>query len=240
MNTKQDRSRLFIGAILILAGAFFLFGELIDMVFNIRIGYYTWPFTIIVPGLLLYLMAFITDEKASRGLVAAGSIVSAVGLLLFFQNITGWWATWAYAWAFIFPTSVGLGLMLFGLLRNQNNLVREGWRFTRPGLIILLLGVVFFELLIGISGFQFFGLRWICFPTALILLGIAIILRYLLPGKQPTAPVPPKPAPVEPKSDAAVPSPMTGSVQPEAQETPEAEQDETTWESGAEQDTKQE
>lgn len=200
MSRDQNRPRLIIGVILVLLGIFFLFGEFLDQVFHIRINQYVWPLTILVPGVLIYLMAFITDVKAGRNLITVGSIISAVGFLLFVQNLTGWWATWAYAWALIFPTSIGLGQMLFGLLRQQDDLLREGWRLTRIGLVILLVGVVFFELLIGISGFRFFGLRGFCFPALLVIFGLVVIFRNLLAGGRSTKEPLPTPPPAGPDS----------------------------------------
>jgi hypothetical protein len=183
---RQNRSRIVVGAILVLLGMFFLFSQFMNMVFNIRIGQYTWPFIILVPGILLYISAFLTDEKTGQALIIPGSIVSALGMLMFFQNVTGLWASWAYAWAFLFPTSVGIGQIVFGMLRGKNELVRDGWKLARVGLIILVVGFVFFELLIGVSGFGFFGLRGFCFPIVLIIGGLLFIVFNLLPGRKPS------------------------------------------------------
>lgn len=182
---RQNRSRIVVGAILVLLGMFFLFSQFMNMVFNISIGRYTWPFIILVPGVLLYISAFLTDEKTGQALIIPGSIISALGLLMFFQNVTGLWASWAYAWAFLFPTSVGIGQIVFGMLRGGDELVREGWKLARIGLIILVIGFVFFELLIGVSGFGFFGLRGFCFPVVLIIGGLLFIVFNLLPGRKP-------------------------------------------------------
>jgi hypothetical protein len=220
MDNKQNRARLIVGAVLVLLGIFFLFGELVEQVFNFRIGQYTWPLTILIPGVLLYLTAFVTDQKTSRGLLAAGSLISAVGFLLFVQNLTGWWATWAYAWALIFPTSIGLGKMLFGLLRQHEDLLSEGWRLTKIGATILFFGVVFFELLIGVSGFRFFGLRGFCFPVALVILGLVILLRSLLPGRRPVESIPAAPLPTTPPASSS--SESISEAAPLAASTPEA------------------
>jgi hypothetical protein len=184
MGENRNRSSIIFGVVLVLLGLFFLFSQFVNMVFNIRIGQYTWPLIILFPGALLYLFAFFTNEETGRALVIPGSIISAVGLLLFLQNVTGFWASWAYAWAFIFPTSVGLGQVVYGLLRNQDELVRKGWNLAKVGGVILLAGFTFFELLIGISGFRFFGLRGFCFPAVLILGGLIFILLNLRSGRK--------------------------------------------------------
>jgi len=236
MDTNTNRSRLIFGACLVLLGLFLLFGEIVGSIFHIRIGHYTWPFAILVPGVLLYALAFTVDDNNSKGVVFAGSIVSGLGVLLFLQNLTGWWASWAYAWAFIFPTSIGVGEIVFGTLRNKKDMVSEGWRLTKIGLIILLFGVLFFELLIGISGIRFFGMRSFCFPAALVILGLALVVQNLLPGRRTqSAAITPSPASPAVVSDATPDSPTpTASSQPEA---PEPGPDQTTWEAGPEDKT---
>jgi len=198
---------LILGIILIVLGIVFLIGQVFNQVFNIHIGSYTWPFTVIVPGVLLYLAAFMTEARAGRGLAIAGSIVTAVGLLLFFQNVTNLWATWAYAWALVAPTAPGLGLALFGALRSQRDLVGEGLRTAAIGAVIFAVGAAFFEGLIGISGFRFFGLRGFCFPALLIVAGVVFIVWTLLPGRKAT----PSSAAVGP----ATPIEQTAAVEPD-------------------------
>lgn len=68
---------------------------------------------------MLYIFAFFLTPDAGRGLAVAGGIVTMTGTILLIQNTTGLWASWAYAWALIFPTSIGLGLLVYGLLRGQ-------------------------------------------------------------------------------------------------------------------------
>jgi hypothetical protein len=38
-----------------------------------------------------------------------GSTVTMVGRTLFFQNTVDYFRSWVYAWALVFPTSVGVG-----------------------------------------------------------------------------------------------------------------------------------
>ena len=109
-----DRMRnvgaLAIGLGLIALGVLFLLGA----VFQINVWGALWPFFIIVPGLLFF-VAMVSIGKPGAPLAVPGSIVTTVGLILFFQNVTGLWATWAYAWALIFPTAVGIGVAIAGL-----------------------------------------------------------------------------------------------------------------------------
>jgi hypothetical protein len=184
MAKQINRNRIIVGVVLIMIGLFFMFSQFLKAVFNIRIGTYTWPLAVLLPGLLLYLMAFITDEKTSKGLVVAGSLIGSLGLVLAFQNLTGLWASWAYAWSLIFPTGVGAGQMIYATLRGDSDLMEDGWGLFKVGGVIFLIGMVFFELVIGLSGFRFFGLRGFCFPALVIFAGLAIIAINLLPGRR--------------------------------------------------------
>lgn len=173
---KKD-PRLLFGGLLIVLGILFLFGQL----FNFHLGDYIWPFYIIVPGGILFFLALREQGAASEGLMVAGSIVSMVGLLLFYQNLTNHWESWAYTWALVGPTSVGLGQMLYGHLKDRDDLYERGRHLATIGGTIFLIGAIFFELIIGISGF---GLgRWV-WGVLLIGIGILMLLRNLVPSRK--------------------------------------------------------
>lgn len=163
------------GALLILLGILFLIAQL----FGVRIGAYLWPFFVIVPGVLIFIAAFAVTEKGGEGLAVFGGITTATGVLLFFQNVTDLWASWAYAWALVAPTSVGLALMAYGAFKGHSGMTQSGMRLTLIGLAIFAVGFVFFELIIGVSGF---GLgRW-AWPLLLIGLGVLLVLGAFLPA----------------------------------------------------------
>ena len=168
-----DVGALVAGVALIGLGALFLIGQLLPL----DLGRYFWPFLIIVPGALLFLLALTRPGANSEGLAIAGSIVTMVGLLLLYQNSTGHWASWAYAWALVAPTSVGLGLIVYGAFKGRGGLVASGLRLAGIGGAIFLAGAVFFELVLGISGLGLGSLGW---PLLLIGLGVLLLLRALL------------------------------------------------------------
>lgn len=168
---------LALGAILIIAGIFFFLGEL----FHIPLTRYLWPFFVIVPGVLLLVFGLTWKDAASEALAIVGGIVTMTGALLFCQNITGLWASWAYAWALIAPTSVGLALMAYGTVKGLPQKVRDGTRVATIGVILFAVGAVSFELIIGISGFGLGRYGW---PVLLIGLGVLWLLSALLPRKR--------------------------------------------------------
>ena len=182
---RVNAASLVIGGILVLLGILFLIGQLFGVVFDIDIGQFTWPFFIIIPGVVLFISAFLLDPTAGRGLAIAGSIVTMVGAILLFQNTTGFWASWAYAWALIFPTSIGLGQLVYGALRGQGEMVRPALNMILIGIAIFLVGLFFFEGVIGISGFRL-GLSGLCWPVLLIGLGLLVLLLNFLPGRKRT------------------------------------------------------
>jgi hypothetical protein len=166
-GSSSNLSKL-IGIGLVVLGGFFLLGQFIDIPF----WQMAWPFFVIIPGLFL-LAGMYTSEQVAF-LAIPGSIITAVGLLLLYQSTFNHWESWAYAWALIAPTSVGIGLTLFGRRTNNSELIRSGGQVTRIGLWIFLIGGVFFELVIGISN-RFMGR--IGLPLLLILFGIFILFR---------------------------------------------------------------
>ena len=162
-----------LGGLLILLGIVFLIGELL----NIRLGHFIWPFFVVGPGVLLFLLALAFDDDTGQALASVGGLVTMVGLILFFQNVTGFWASWSYAWALVAPTSLGLGLFAYGWLKHKSELRQKGWDVAKVGLGIFIVAAVFFELIIGVSGFGLGRFGW---PLLLIGLGIFLFARNLI------------------------------------------------------------
>jgi hypothetical protein len=172
---RRDQVNLLVGLVLIILGGIFLLGQ----IFDLRLGSSFWPLFIIVPGLVLFYFMAVGGKEAAP-LAIPGSLVTAVGLLLFYQNLTGHWESWAYAWALIFPTSFGIGLVIMGMRSENEGMRRTGEVFARVGMIVFVVGGMFFELLIGIGGAR--GTQ-ILLPVLLIAFGGYTILRQLSSGR---------------------------------------------------------
>ena len=134
----------------------------------------TWPFFIIVPGVLLFLIALAVDESTGSVLAIVGSVITMTGTLLLYQNSTGHWTSWSYAWALIAPTSVGLGQWLYGFLKDKAESVSEAKQIITIGLTIFGIGFFFFELVLGITGFGLGRLGW---PLILIAVGLFLLMQ---------------------------------------------------------------
>ena len=168
------------GAILILLGILFLVGRYVSTWFNFDVGHYAWPFFIIIPGVLLFLASFVFERRAGIPLAMFGGMVTMTGVILFVQNAFDLYASWAYAWALIAPTSMGLAKLTYGALRGLGDEVSCGLRLSAIGFAMFLIGGFFFELVIGINGLNF-GVSWLCWPALLIGLGVILLLSNLLP-----------------------------------------------------------
>lgn len=171
-NRRPVNANMMLGAVLVALGILFFVGQVVD----VNLGRFAWPYFIIVPGVLLFALALGVGSSAGEPLAVLGSIVTMVGALLLYQSLTGHWASWAYAWALVAPTSIGLGQVIYGTLRGQSHVVATGTRLATIGLAIFLVGAVFFELVIGIGGFGLGRNGW---PVLLIGLGLLVLLADL-------------------------------------------------------------
>ena len=174
--------RTVVGAGLILVGVLFIAGRYVSARFDIDFGHYTWPFFIIIPGLLLFIGSFLFEQRAGIKIAAFGGVVTMTGFILLIQNTFGLFTSWAYSWALVAPTSIGLAKLVYGSLRGLGDQVKSGLNLTGIGLGIFVFGAFFFEFGIGISGFRF-GTAWLCWPALLIGLGILLLLSSLLPRR---------------------------------------------------------
>ncbi len=170
------------GAILILLGISFLMVRFIISIIDFDFGYFTWPFFIIIPGVLMFLSAFILERKAGVTLAIFGGMVTMTGVILMIQNLFDLYATWAYAWALIAPTSKGLAKLLYGTLRGLGDEVKNGLAMTGVGAMIFVVSGAFFELIIDINGFGL-NVSWLCLPTLLIGGGILTLIVNLIPRR---------------------------------------------------------
>jgi len=132
-----------------------------------------WPAFILVPGLTMLVVGLAGIAGRSRGMIAMvipGCIVSTVGGILLFCNVTNRWESWAYAWTLI-PAAVGLGIWTashFGV--GDAGAARAGRWLMLLGASGFVLFGAFFE------GLIFGGVVSRYWPAALILLGVVVLL----------------------------------------------------------------
>ncbi len=132
--------------LLIGLGAFFLIAPSLGFSFFGTL----WPFLIILPG-AGFLYAAHNGGKNASGLAIPGAVVTGTGAILFYQNITGHWASWAYAWT-LYPVFLGLALKYMGQRTGSENEIKAGDGFVRYGLMAFVIFALIFEVLIFNGG----------------------------------------------------------------------------------------
>lgn len=165
-TSTNSRSAAAIGMISL--GVLFLVAQLTGYTF---IGV-LWPLFIMLPGAAFLYFAF-TGDRSAAGLAVPGAIITGTGGILFYQNLTGHWASWAYIWA-LYPVFVGLALVFIGRRTASESTERTGDGFVKWGLIAFAGLWVFFEILI------FGGNNWIIstlLPLALIGVGVYLLIQ---------------------------------------------------------------
>lgn len=169
-NEQHERNTRALGLLLLGVGAWILIARFI----HIDLGSWLWPFWVIVPGGLTMALGFRDTHRSNEGLVIFGSIVAVTGIILFVQNVTGQWQSWAYAWALLFPGSVGLGQYLWGKRTGNTAAVRSAEKTLRIAVMLFIAFGIFFEVVLGIGGFRLGAAGRIVVPVLLIAAGVAI------------------------------------------------------------------
>lgn len=137
------------GAALVLIGAIALVSQFGGLL--VAAG---WPFFVIVPGAILLVAGLNNPHSPGEALAYLGSMAAMTGLLLLYQNTTGHWSSWAYAWALLSPTAAGLGAWAYGARNGRPEMVENGQRMVRYGLLLFAAGLLLFEFIFGMSGFR--------------------------------------------------------------------------------------
>jgi hypothetical protein len=159
-----------LGVVLVVVGLF----ALAVVLFGIDLTQYGWPLFVIIPGLTLLVVGFL---GGGAGASVPGGIVTMLGLVLAYQSGTGDWPSWAFAWALIAPGGVGLGLYLQALRDRDPVMLRRGRGLMFVGALVFMIGFVFFESILGISGMDYGIFGKAALPALLVVIGIILLVR---------------------------------------------------------------
>ncbi|MFP3896801.1 MAG: hypothetical protein ACLFV5_08215 [Anaerolineales bacterium] len=170
----NNRGTLYIGILLIAFGGLFFAAEVTRglVVWRIPLGWQgLWPFILLLVGLAFWLPLLIWWGKRQRlvGLVVPGTIILFNSLLLFYQNVTGDWESWAYVWA-LEPFAVGLGLLMLYALGERSSAL-----LTAAG-IVGGVGLVLFVIFASIFG----GWVQVLGPAVLIIIGVLLLTHSMV------------------------------------------------------------
>jgi len=163
---RRTRSNIAVGVLLILLGALFLAQHFIP---DLRIFLnFSWPMIVIGVGVFLFILGLLLGAP---GMAVPAAIVSGIGGLLYWQNATGNWESWSYAWTLILGF-IGIGAILAGLLGEHPR------QSLREGLNLIIISVVLFFVFASITGGpNLLGPYW---PVLIILLGVWLLVRAAL------------------------------------------------------------
>jgi len=162
-TNRSNVGTLIVGAILIGFGLLSLIGN----VFRSFDWGFLWPFIVIGFG-GLFLIAMFATGKNGAAFAIPGSIMSGIGLVLLFQNITHHWESMSYFWTLII-TFVGVGIYLMGWYAEDVNQKHAGLRVIKVGVIMFIIFGTFFEMI-------FSSFSNIVFPVLLIALGAYLVV----------------------------------------------------------------
>lgn len=165
----KRRGSFTFGFLLILLGAWFLTVQFVPQIGDWFMQFADWPMWVIGPGLIFILAGLISGVT---DLMIPGSIISGVGLILYYQNVTGDWQSWSYMWALII-VAVGVGVFLAHLFRGEvRKAFSEGGSPIMTGLIMFLIFGSIFRATFGQS--PILGDYW---PLLLIALGLWVLVK---------------------------------------------------------------
>lgn len=166
---RGTRRNVIGGGLLIVVGLLFLIYQLLPGQFAwLRIDL-AWPLIVVAAGALLLVLGLMTGTP---GMAVPACIVGGIGGLLYWQNLTGDWASWSYAWALI-PGFVGVGVILSGLL-GEGRLMDA----LEGGFWLIVISLVLFAIFGSfLGGLNILGAYW---PVLLIVLGLLLLARSFL------------------------------------------------------------
>jgi hypothetical protein len=160
---RKKRSNFVLGFLLILIGSWFLATQFVPGLGQWVDKYFDWPVYIIGVGVLLLFFGLL---GRAPGLAVPACIVGGIGGLLYWQNATGNWESWNYAWTLI-PGFVGLGVILAAVLGEGG---RSGFR---SGIWLIFISLVMFAVMGSFLGAGIVGTYW---PVLVIALGVWILI----------------------------------------------------------------
>jgi uncharacterized membrane protein YecN with MAPEG domain len=170
---KRNRTQLVLGLILIVVAGWLIATRINPALARfIALPAFDWPMWVVLSGALLLVIGLLTGAP---GMAVPACIVAGIGGILYYQNATGNWESWAYMWTLI-PGFVGLGSILAGILGDDfKESVRHGLNSLVVSAILFAVFGTFFH------AWTIFGNFSSYIPIALLFIGgIWLIVRSFL------------------------------------------------------------
>lgn len=173
---KKNRTTLVLGILLVLVGIYFVLVNAVPGFADLISFNFSWPVIVMLVGAGLLLLGLLVGAPE---MAVPAFIVGGIGGILYYQNMSGNWGSWAYLWTLI-PGFSGLGILaawLFGARAKHS--VRSGLDAIGSSLVLFIIfGAIF-------GAFKPLGPYW---PVLLIVAGLVIGARALIKGRKEEAP----------------------------------------------------
>ncbi len=172
---KKNRTQLVLGLLLILVAGWLIVARIKPDLANILHLSFEWPMWVMFAGAALLVIGLLVGAP---DMAIPACIVAGIGGILYYQNSTNNWESWAYLWTLI-PGFVGVGRILSGIIGG------DFMASLREGLKLLLTCAVLFTIFATIfNAWTIFGPYSAYVPIALLfLLGIWLIVGGILRHK---------------------------------------------------------
>lgn len=131
-----------------------------------------WPAFVMIPG-LIFLYFALTGDSGKAGMAVPGAMITGTGAILFYQNLTNHWGSWAYVWA-LYPVFLGLALVFIGRRTGNDRTYHTGDGFVKWGLLAFVGLWALFEIFIFGGNNQLISTL---VPLVLIGAGVFILMR---------------------------------------------------------------
>ena len=165
---KTQRSSLAIGVILVLVGLYFILANVVPQFQQWLNLDYSWPVIILIVAAGLLLLGLVVGAP---DMAVPACIVGGIGGILYYQNMTNNWGSWAYMWALI-PGFAGIGMLLAHVLGARDRYsLRSALDSIGTSLVMFIIFGAFF------GAFRALGDYW---PLLLIAAGLLIGIRTFL------------------------------------------------------------
>ena len=167
---KRNRTQLVLGVLLILVAGWLIAVRAVpNLAKIIQLPPFEWPIWVMLSGAILLVIGLLTGAP---GMAIPACIVAGIGGILYYQNATGNWESWAYMWTLI-PGFTGVGSILAGILGEDfKTSVRRGLNTLVISAILIAIFGTFF------NAWKIFGVNSLYVPIALLFLGgIWLIVR---------------------------------------------------------------
>ena len=171
--TRQNRTQLVLGLLLILIGVWFVAAQRVPALKAWAEVQFQWPFYVIGAGALILVIGLLTG---AANMAIPACIVAGIGGILYYQFISNDWESWSFLWTLI-PGFVGVGTILAGLLGEDTRYnIGRGLNLIILSAVMLVIFAAFFQRLYILGSYG---------PAVLlILLGLYILGRGLIRSRK--------------------------------------------------------